>query len=411
MLLLNDTGKRVCRFKELDVRLFLTFLLLLAISLALVYSAGNARENFVYFNKQLVFVGVGLVILFGAMFTPPRMYYALAYVVYILSVILLIVVLVGGIFGLGAKRWIIIGGFTLQPSEPAKLAFILAASRLLADWRGYVGWKLIGAFAAIALPVTILVMIQPDLGTSTVFVVLSVALLAWFGLPVKYFLILFLPVLSLLFHLSPAVMSPFILAGLAWLKRIGLSWIWIACVAVVCFLAIMAAPVAWDQLEPYQQKRLTTFMNPNADPLGSGYQVIQSQVAIGSGGFTGMGFLKGAQTQLRFLPEQHTDFIFSLAGEEFGFIGTSLILFLYSLIGWFGFRAAAFIKNQFMSLVTVGMTVMILYHSFINIGMALGNLPVTGLPLPFLSYGGSFMLTCLCAAGMILSASLYRREY
>jgi rod shape determining protein RodA len=410
-LLLDDSGNRVSRFKELNVSLLLTIILMLAMSLALVYSAGNAREDYTHFNKQLVFVCVGIIVLFGAMYIPPRMYYALAYLAYGLSILLLISVLAGGVFGLGAKRWIIIGGFTLQPSEPAKLAFVLAASRLLSDWRDYVGWKLIGAFALLAAPITLLVMIQPDLGTSTVFVILSVTLLAWYGLPIRYFLVLFLPLFSMLYHVSPALIGAVALIGLGWLKRTGLNWIWIICIAIVCGFATMGAPIAWDQLEPYQKKRLTTFMDPSADPLGSGYQVIQSQVAIGSGGFAGMGYLNGAQTQLRFLPEQHTDFIFSLAGEEFGFIGTSLILFLYSLIGWFGFRAAAFMKNQFMSLVTAGMTVMILYHSVINIGMALGNLPVTGLPLPFLSYGGSFMLSCLCAAGMILSASLYRREY
>jgi len=408
---LDDSGNRISRFKELNGKLLLTILLLLGISLALIYSAGNAREDYSHFNKQLVFVCIGIVVLFGAMYIPPRMYYALAYLAYGFSILLLILVLFSGVFGLGAKRWIIIGGFTLQPSEPAKLAFILAVSRLMADWRDYAGWKLIGAFAMLALPVTLLVLIQPDLGTSTVFVILSAALLAWFGLPIKYYLVMLLPVFSMLYHLSPAIIGSIALVGLVWLKRTGMNWVWIACIAIVCGFATMAAPVAWDQLEPYQKKRLTTFMNPGADPLGSGYQVIQSQVAIGSGGFTGMGYLKGAQTQLRFLPEQHTDFIFSLAGEEFGFIGTSLILFLYSLIGWFGFRAAALIKNQFMSLVAAGMTVMILYHSVINIGMTLGNLPVTGLPLPFLSYGGSFMLSCLLAAGMILSASLYRREY
>jgi rod shape determining protein RodA len=168
--------------------------------------------------------------------------------------------------------------------------------------------------------------------------------------------------------------------------------------------------MAWNHLEPYQQRRLTTFLNPTADPLGAGYQIIQSKVAIGSGGIIGRGYLKGTQTQLRFLPQQHTDFIFALAGEELGFVGISILMGLLFALVWRGYSIAAATKNPFMGLVSSGLVTMIAYHSIVNIGMVAGILPVTGLPLPFLSYGGSFLLTCLVSTGIILSTGLHRRE-
>jgi len=189
-----------------------------------------------------------------------------------------------------------------------------------------------------------------------------------------------------------------------------MKWLGMVLLAAVCLLAIFAAPRAWNHLQPYQQKRLTTFLDPADDPLGSGYQVIQSKVAIGSGGVGGAGFLKGTQTQLRFLPQQHTDFIFALAGEEFGLLGTSAVILMFLLYGWRGIRIANRSRSQFAGLIAAGITTMIIYHACINIGMAIGMLPVTGIPLPFLSYGGSFLITCLMNTGILLSTGLYRRE-
>ena len=400
------------KLPELDRKLLVTILALIGVGIVLIYSADQAQGSLGHFNKQAVIAGVGLVLMILLMMLPPRIFYALSYVFYGLALGLLLMVTIFGVTGLGAKRWLDLGGFRFQPSEPAKIAFIILAARLLADTRSpNLGWKALGNVAIVAIPPFALTVLQPDLGTATVFPVISFVLLAWYGLSLYHFAIVFLPLVSLFFLFYPLLIIPIVIGSLVWLKKRGIRWIGLISLFACCIAAAFIAPTAWNQLEPYQKKRITSFLDPYSDPLGSGYQVIQSQVAIGSGGFAGTGYRKGTQTQLRFLPQQHTDFIFSLAGEEFGFIGTSVIIFLYFMLGWRGFMAATRVKNQFMSISAAGLTVLILYHAVVNIGMTLGNLPVTGLPLPFISYGGSFLLTCMCAMGIVISASIYRRGY
>ncbi len=399
------------KLQGLDRPLLLIALSLTGIGLILIYSADQAQVESAYFTRQVYFALAGLVLLTGVAAIPGRVYYALAYLIYGIALIGLLMVPVAGAIGFGAKRWIAVGGINIQPSEPAKLAFILVAARVLAYRRNPVsGWKPMGIIAILCVLPMALIIIQPDLGTATVFLALSIALLAWFGLAARFFVILMLPMLSLFLTVNPWILLPLLMVGFAWLKRSGVRWVGITALVLLCAAATFIAPVAWNQLEPYQQKRLTTFLNPYADPLGSGYQVIQSKVAIGSGGLDGRGFLKGTQTQLRFLPQQHTDFIFALAGEEFGFVGTSAIIVLYLLYGWRGFRLAARARNQFTGLMATGVTTMVMYHASVNIGMAIGILPVTGLPLPMVSYGGSFLITCLTGTGMLLSAGLHRRD-
>ena len=379
--------------------------------LLLIYSAGMAQGNSAHFQKQLMFFIMGIVILGIISFTTPRIFHELAYIVYALSIVLMLVVLISGEIGFGAKRWLEIGGLRIQPSEPAKIALILAVSRLMADWRSGFSWILISRVALLATPLFILTVLQPDLGTSTTFIVIAALMLAWCGLPLKYFVFAVLPLISLFFTILPWLIVPLLIYGILYIKRKGEESIVLILLIILCLTAIVSAPLAWNQLAPYQKKRLTTFLNPNEDPLGSGYQVIQSKVAIGSGGLKGMGYLQGTQTQLKFLPQQHTDFIFSLASEEFGFIGSSLILFLYFIYMWRSISLAARTKNQFMSNVAFGSAVLVFYHCVVNIGMAMGNLPVTGLPLPFLSYGGSFLITCMICSGLVLSTGIHRRQY
>ena len=386
-------------------------LLLVTIGLSLIYSAGNAREDLTFFNKQLFFASLGFLILLSSAFVSTRVWYAFAYVVFGICLLLLIYVLISGIIGFGAKRWISIGGIRIQPSEPAKIGFILVIARFLADWHSKKNWKMVSVILGITIPTTIIILIQPDLGTSSVFPVIAFSMLLWYGLPIKYFLYLTIPAISIFFILFPWLVILSVLAGLAWLKKQGSSWITITLIFIICIGSTFVAPVVWKNLKPYQKNRINTFLDPNKDPLGSGYQVIQSRIAIGSGGFSGAGFLNGTQTQLRFLPQQHTDFIFSIAGEEFGFIGTSFILLLYFSLVLIAFNIASTVKNQFVGLSTVGLITMITYHVVVNIGMVMGDLPVTGLPIPFLSYGGSFLITCMFASGMILSAGVYKRDY
>ena len=395
-----------------DYRLFFTVVMLTFFGLLFIYSADHSQGIKSHFYKQIYFSSAGLLLLIGIAAIPSRIYEGLAYIIYALCILLLVFVPLAGIIGFGARRWLFIGGMNIQPSEPMKLALIFVLSSVLSQRHsnisiGRILWK---TGALTVLP-TILVLMQPDLGTATVFPVIAAAMLAWYGLPLKVFILLLLPVSALFLLVSPWLIIILLTGGLILLWKAGIRWFGIAGMIILCTVAAFTAPLVWNQLEPYQQKRLTTFLNPAADPLGSGYQIIQSKVAVGSGGFKGQGFLKGTQTQLRFLPEQHTDFIFALAGEEFGFIGTSAIILLFLIFSWSGFLLASRCRNQFQSLTAVGVTTLILYHSVVNIGMVIGVLPVTGLPLPFLSYGGSFLLTCLTGTGILLSIGLRRREH
>ncbi|MBM3328310.1 MAG: rod shape-determining protein RodA [Calditrichaeota bacterium] len=395
----------------LDRWLLIATFLLTGIGLLLIYSADHALGNSSHFDKQLLFAGVGLGLMLMLALTPLRLYYVWSVAFYLLMLAALLFVDIAGDEHLGARRWLSIGGFSLQPSEPAKLAMIIMAARLLGQLRhDELGWKSLVLLFVVMFPPLMLVMAQPDLGTSTVFVATSVSILGWSGLPMWYFLVAALPFISLFAATLPYISLPLVAVGFALLWRSGMKWVGTILMVGLCVAAAFAAPMAWNRLEPYQQKRLTTFLDPEADPLGSGYQVIQSKVAVGSGGIFGSGYLKGTQTQLRFLPQQHTDFIFALAGEEFGLLGTTTVMLLILIYGWRGLRIAWRARTQFAALVAVGMTGLVAYHAVINIGMALGMLPVTGLPLPFLSYGGSFLLTCLAATGVLLSVGVHRRE-
>ncbi len=399
------------KLKGFDYILLLVTLGLIGIGLVLIYSSDHAQGSLSHFNKQLYFALFGLILMGSVAAIPGRVYYALTYVIYGMSVASLLLVMVLGIVGLGAKRWLALGGIQIQPSEFAKLAFILVLARLLSRRHSqYYGWKLVGIVVVVGSLLMGPILLQPDLGTSTVFGVIGISLLAWYGLSMTVFIQMLIPFLSLFVWVSPWFVIPMILGGFGWLWGAGMRWIGVVVLSILCIGATIAAPVAWNQLKPYQQKRLTIFLDPAADPLGAGYQVIQSQVAIGSGGITGQGYLKGTQTQLRFLPEQHTDFIFALMGEEFGFFGASTVILLIGIYCWRSFWIAQRAKNEFMQYVAVGMGTLVLYHSIVNIGMATGYLPVTGLPLPFLSYGRSFLMTCMIGTGLTLSAGLYRKD-
>ncbi len=399
------------KINTIDKPLLISTILLFLIGVTLIFSADAALDNVSHIKKQLLFGGIGIILMIILALLPLKYVYFWTFPLYILVILSLFAVKIVGYEALGAVRWITILGINIQPSEAAKLAVILAGSRFLGQLRyDELGWKSILVIIGVTFPIIFLVLAQPDLGTSTVFPAIAVALLAWSGLPIWYFLIAILSFVSLFTSILPYIVLPLVSIGFFLLWRSGMRWKGTILMILVCFTAAYFAPIVWGKLEPYQQERLITFLEPEKDPLGAGYQIIQSKVAIGSGGFTGAGYMKGTQTQLRFLPQQHTDFIFALAGEEFGLIGTSVILLLFFIYGWRGFRIANRAKTTFASLVAVGITSMIIYHILVNIGMTIGLMPVTGLPLPFLSYGGSFLITCLISTGILLSIGIHRRE-
>ena len=330
------------------------------------FNQANANQDLVYV-KQVKWIALGLVFMTVAFCIDYRFINRYAYLIYGISILLLVVVSFYGYTTRGSQRWIMLAGFSFQPSELMKLTFILALSKYFDDHRSAVSYQLKDLFSPflIMLVPFLLIMKQPDLGTA---------------------LVLFFIFISLVLF-------------------IGVHWKSMAWSALAAMLLI---PSGWFFLKDYQKGRVMTFIDPDRDPLGAGYHVIQSIIAIGSGGITGKGFLKGTQTQLRFLPERHTDFVFSVFAEEWGFLGGVVLLVFFMSLILLGLKIALHARDYMGSLIAVGVTALIFWEAFINIGMVLGILPVVGIPLPFMSYGGSSMLVLMTSVGLLMNVSMRR---
>ncbi len=358
------------RLRGLDGIFLLSALLLLGLGLLSLYSAAfqRAQETGIsYLQRQLTWAVFGALLAVVLVAVDYHRWLEGAYLLYGVNLVLLVLVLEMGVVRGGAQRWLTIGGFTVQPSEFAKITTILALARFLGSRKRSEGpgWQAILGSLGLLLAPAVLILREPNLGTATIF----------FGI------------------------------GLAMLVTWGVPW---RAVAALLGLGLLAAPLLWLFLADYQRSRLLVFMNPNLDPLGAGYTVIQSKIAVGSGGLWGKGWLAGTQNQLNFLPERHTDFIFSVIGEEWGILGTSFALALFALVFHRGFLIAAQTRDPYGRLLVVGLITMLAMHTIVNTGMTLGLMPVVGLPLPFMSYGGSWLLTCLTAVGICLSVSVRR---
>lgn len=332
---------------------------------------------------------------------------------YVLAVVLLAVTLVVGTgrgTAAGVTSFLQFAGFQFQPAEVAKIATILALARLMASRREAPGhgarrsWQLtdvIAPCALVGLPL-LLVLLQPDLGTAMAFVGILMAVLFWSGIPLTYLFLLVSPAIALVVSFNTWLFSAYMVAliGLLYLRRSRLYTFEYVAVLVFNLAVGTVARLLWDSLAPYQQNRVLVFLDPGLDPQQAGYHLVQSKVAIGSGGLTGKGFTLGTQKRFNFLPEQHTDFIFAVIGEEFGFAGTLLVLsgFAYVLLRLV--RMATGTGSHFASFVLFGIFGAWITHVFVNTGMTVGLVPVTGIPLPFISYGGSFLLMCWVAAGL-----------
>lgn len=403
-------------YQRVDLLLILSVAGLLAIGLVALYSSshsiGISANTTNYFKYQLMWILVGAAILGVIYFLPNKLIYDFAYVLYILSIILLIAVLFFGSTGSGAQRWLRLGPFRFQPSEFAKIAVLLAVARYLSKPRLDINrFKPFATASFIFLLPFILIVRQPDMGTSIAFLALVLPVYFWAGLESGKLFLLVAPFIVLIasfnFYFFVAIML-IILIYLYLSHRPFLNSIFIFAINIFVGLS---TPFLWNHLQDYQQRRIKVFINPEADPLGAGYQIIQSKVAIGSGGLLGKGFLQGSQTQLRFLPEQHTDFIFAVIGEEFGFLGAIIGLLLFATLLISIIYIASFQKSRFNGIVTIGIATLIGFHMLVNVGMTVGLFPVTGLPLPFISYGGSAMLTNLVMIGIVLNCYRNRFEY
>ncbi len=348
------------------------------IGLTAVYSATyTAKGPSTLFSKQLIWVAVGLMMMLLVLLADYHTVSRYAYVLYAVSIVLLLLVMVMGKTGMGAQRWLALGPIAFQPSEFMKLALTLALARYFSDNHKEGGFMLSDMVvpAAMVLVPLALVLKQPDLGTALMLLLTSTLIILLAGVRMRSVLIVLIigaTLLSSMFLIPPVK------------KKI------------------------WGSLKPYQQNRIRAFLDPSSDPLGSGYHANQSKIAVGSGQITGKGFRRGTQSQMAFLPERHTDFIFAVIAEEHGLIGAGFMIFLYLSLLLIGIDTAKNAKDRVGALMAGGIVAMLSMYVFINIGMAVGVVPVVGVPLPLVSYGGTSIITTFLAIGLLLNIQMRR---
>ncbi len=377
----NKLISRICRsekmnfegktLKNLDFSMLAVVILISIFGIIMISSAtSNLANSDSYIQTQLTSMILGLIVITIILFFDYKTFGNFYLLIYFFSILLLIAVLIAGVGGedWGANRWLYIGGFGFQPSDFAKIGIIISLAKVISEHRETINeLKTLGKIVIITVIPMVLVYKQPDLGTTLVFPVFTFAMLFVAGLKYKYILITFL-------------------------------------------VALASAPFAWNYLNEYQQRRIMVFINPSLDPMGDAYQITQSIYAVGSGMLTGKGFNEGIQSQLGFLPEKHTDFIFSVIAEELGFVGVCILLFLYIVLLIKGIMVAKHSKDHFGSILAIGIISMLAFHIFANVMMTIGLMPVTGKPLPFVSYGGTFMLSNMIAIGLLLNISMRKKR-
>jgi rod shape determining protein RodA len=401
-----------------DWPLIVTALLLSLYGIAIVYSAGQTDiSSYVerVWKLQIMWFLLGLAGAYVVSRASMRMLEWLAVPLYVTTTVVLIALLfVGRGAGTaeGTKSWLVIGGLRLgQPSELAKITVVLVLGKMLASNKSAPRslldlWK---PALVVGLP-WMLIMGQPDLGTGIVFVGVFFAMLFWSGISWRLLLLLASPIVSLIMTMRTELWGAWFLLLLAlviWYKPY--PWESVLFVAANVVIGVIA-PLLWDRLRPYQQARLRTFLDPSIDPQRAGYHVIQSQVAIGSGGWFGKGYTDGTQKRLAFLPARHTDFIFSVVGEELGFAGVTVALGLFLALFLRVIRIAERAGDRFSSFVAFGLLSSWFVHVVVNVGMTLNLMPITGIPLPFFSYGGSFMVASWLAIGLLARVSYESRD-
>jgi len=368
-------------WRNLDWPLILAALALTAIGLVVIYSASYSQlvaaglSPWHYVRTQLMAFGLGLVAAVIIVSLDYRAWARWAKLIYTSTMVLLGGVLLIGQTVFGSQRWVRLGPLGLQPSELAKIALVLILAKIFEKEENSLSIQGVAkAFVLILIPMG-LILLQPDLGTAAIFIGLFFTM--W--------------------YVGNGRTKHIVIAGLVLITG--------------ALLIVFVSLQGWiGIIKPYQLTRILVFVNPYSDPSGAGWNIIQSIIAVGSGGFFGKGVLSGTQSSLHFLPANHTDFVFSVIAEEFGFLGSVIVLSLFVVILWRGLRIAALAKDTFGTLLATGATSIFFFHLVINVGMALGFMPITGLPLPFITAGGSIMLTSLMAVAIILNVGLRRSK-
>jgi len=402
------TGKKTSKLNKLKTGMLIVVSLVCIIGLLAVFSA-SSMESLSFWEKsigrQVIWMFLGTLVATVIYFFKKELLFDLSYWLYGLGLCLILLPYLFPAGG-GTHRWLSIWGFNYQPSEIMKIILVLALAKYFSTTEiSKSDFKVLVIPLLMTIIPTLIVLNQPDLGTAMIFLLSLFPIMIWAKVDIINIFILVSPIISVLtaFNFYTFFIWLIFILSVLYIKKIKL---WHLVFIVVINLALgTISPYLWNNLKPYQQKRILTLFDVDSDPQGAGYQVIQSQVAIGSGGVSGKGFGQGKQTHLKFLPEQQTDFIFSVIGEEWGFIGVSLTLLLYFLMVFLGIQAAYNVADQFNSLVIIGLAGILFFHIVINIAMTVGLMPVTGLPLPFLSYGGSFLTSCFIMIGLIFNMS------
>lgn len=419
--------------RRLDVPLLAATLALVLIGIIAIYSATYHNDSTAVQgkqgllailasavqSKQGLFAVLAFVVALAVVYVPEKVIYSVAYLLYMLGIMSLVAVLAWGTGD--ATRWLRLGPVMLQPSELAKIATIIALARYLSDRNvesvnSFGGF--LGALFLVLVPIALIVR-QPDLGTAVSFGAPLFPMLYWAGMRKFFIFLVISPLISVFCSLdtlwqqsTPYVFAVFVVGSTFLIHRfMRRLWLTISMAVVNISAGLLTVYFLENFLHPYQKARIMTFFNPASDPLGSGWNIIQSKIAIGSGGLTGKGLLEGTQTKHQFLPAAHTDFIFSVIAEEGGFVMALIVLGLFFLLIYRALHIASMTNNAFYGLTALGLAAMLTFHVFINVGMTIGVMPITGLPLPFLSSGGSSLLSNLIAIGLLLHIGTYRHEF
>ncbi|MCP4566676.1 MAG: rod shape-determining protein RodA [FCB group bacterium] len=400
---------------NLDWKLITAALLLSVIGILLIFSAQYYSDNTTdqkHYVKQSIWLVIALVAFSVTVAMPPRFYDFVAYLFYLLMLVMLAAVVIVGAQKMGAARWFSLGPVNFQPSEFAKLAVLMALARFFAYTKlpPESIRRLVLSLILTIIPV-MLILKQPDLGTSLVYFVILFSLWFFSGLSPLYLILIVSPIISMItaFHWLAWVIYLVLFLIMLFIGRPGVL---IGVSATIVNLAFgMMTPMVWNRLADYQKMRILIFLDPGRDPQRAGYQIIQSIISIGSGGLFGKGFLDGSQSRLEYLPVRHTDFVFSVLGEELGFVGCAVVIGLFAFILIRGMKIAAKCRSTFMGTIAWGAVTIIFFQMMVNIGMTLGLMPVTGLPLPFVSYGGTSLVFFWVLIGMLVLADYRWQEY
>lgn len=403
---------QIRQLKNLDWQILLPVIILIILGFLAIYSTTrhDPAGPMSFIGRQAFSLVIGLAGFFLFLFLDWASLKKSSWPFYVIMMAVLAgLVLVGELSG-GVKRWFVWGPFSLQPAELGKLAVIFMFAEYFSQRPRLERFTdLLPSLGLTVLPF-VLIFLQPDLGTATTLWAIWFGLLVWAGVDLTILFCLISPVLSIIAWRWPLVGIGYTILLLAWLVRRRWAWPDISLVVGLNLITGTGFKVLWNLLKAYQKRRILSFINPGLDPLGSGYHSLQSKIAIGSGGFFGKGIFQGTQTTYQFIPEQHTDFIFTVVGEELGFIGIALVVGLLGLILYRGIRLAAEAEDGWSSFAAIGCVCLIGFQMLVNIGMTLGVMPVVGIPLPFLSFGGSALVVNLCAVGFLENIARRRRK-